>query len=98
MLNHVNIVSLDLFIHTPLINMEDRELCYFSQHLGWISYWFPVWEEVGGMHIIDPIKFPATGSWMNTFLHHPGIGDKLPAREAMIEYFQKRNKDISESN
>ena len=27
--NHVNIVSLDLFIHTPLINLEDRELCYF---------------------------------------------------------------------
>ena len=27
--NHVNIVSLDLFIHTHLINLEDRELCYF---------------------------------------------------------------------
>ena len=25
-------MSLDLFIHTPLINLEDRELCYFSQH------------------------------------------------------------------
>ena len=27
--NHVNIVSLDLLIHTPLINLVDRELCYF---------------------------------------------------------------------
>ena len=29
MSNHVNIVSLDLLIHTPLIYLEDRELCYF---------------------------------------------------------------------
>ena len=27
--NHVNIMSLDLFIHIPLINLEDKELCNF---------------------------------------------------------------------
>ena len=71
---------------------------YLDICLGWMSYWLPVWEEVGGMQIIDPIKFPATSSWMNTLLYHPVIGDNLPARDAMIEYFQKRSKDISESN
>ena len=25
-------VSLDLFIHTPLINLEDRELCNFTNN------------------------------------------------------------------
>ena len=71
---------------------------YLDICLGWMSYWLPVWEEVGGMQIIDPIKFPAISSWMNTFVHHPVIGDDLPARDAMIEYFQKRSKDISESD
>ena len=27
-------MSLDLFIHTPLINLKDRELCYFSPTTG----------------------------------------------------------------
>ena len=26
-------MTLDLFIHTPLINLEDRELCYFPNKL-----------------------------------------------------------------
>lgn len=70
---------------------------YLDICLGWISYWLPIWEEVGCMQIIDPIKFPATSSWIDTVLHHPVIRDNLPAREAMIVYVQKRSKDIYES-
>ncbi|WJZ87339.1 hypothetical protein VitviT2T_006726 [Vitis vinifera] len=70
---------------------------YLDICLGWLSYWLPIWEEVGCMQIIDPIKFPATSSWIDTVLHHPVIRDNLPAREAMIVYFQKRRKDIYES-
>lgn len=76
---------------------DERNIGYLDICLGWISYWLPVWEEVGCIQIIDPFKFPATTSWINAFLHHPVIADNLPPRDAMIEYFRKRSIDIFES-
>jgi glutathione S-transferase len=68
---------------------------YLDIALGWISYWLPVWEEVGSMQILDPLKFPATASWMNKFLNHPIIKDNLPPRQKMILYFHERSKILS---
>ncbi|KAG5029528.1 hypothetical protein AAZX31_05G150200 [Glycine max] len=56
--------------------------------LGWISYWLPVVEEVGSMHIIDPLKFPAITSWMTNFLSHRVIKDNLPPRDKMLVYYR----------
>ncbi|KAI7981582.1 putative glutathione S-transferase [Camellia lanceoleosa] len=68
---------------------------YLDLALGWISYWLPVWEEVGSMKIVDQIQFPNTTTWMNNFLKHPVIKDKLPPRDKMIVYFEKRSKEIA---
>ncbi|GMP77485.1 hypothetical protein CsSME_00033751 [Camellia sinensis var. sinensis] len=68
---------------------------YLDLALGWISYWLPVWEEVGSMKIVDQIQFPNTTAWMNNFLKHPVIKDKLPPRDKMIVYFKKRSKEIA---
>ncbi|KAA8527772.1 hypothetical protein F0562_035359 [Nyssa sinensis] len=67
---------------------------YLDLVMGWISYWLPVWEEVGSMKILDPQNFPSTTAWMNNFLSHPVIKDNLPPRDKMIVYFQKRSKEI----
>ncbi|XP_059630126.1 glutathione transferase GST 23-like [Cornus florida] len=66
---------------------------YLDLAIGWIPHWLPVWEEVGAMKIVDPLKFPATILWMNNFLNHPVIKDNLPPRDKMLVYFQKRNKE-----
>nr|AFK41941.1 unknown [Lotus japonicus] len=70
---------------------------YLDIAVGWISYWIHIWEEVGSIHIIDPLKFPATTAWMTNFLSHPVIKDTLPPRDKMIDYFHGRKKDLSET-
>ncbi|XP_059447618.1 probable glutathione S-transferase [Corylus avellana] len=68
---------------------------YLDIALGWISYWLPVWEEVGSIQILDPLTFPATTSWAKNFLNHPIIKDNLPPRQKMILYFHERSKFLS---
>ncbi|ESW31479.1 hypothetical protein PHAVU_002G241400 [Phaseolus vulgaris] len=70
---------------------------YLDIALGWISYWLPVWEEVGSMQIMDPLKFPATNAWITNFLSHPVIKDNLPPRDKMLVYFHSRRKALSSS-
>ncbi|KAF7146808.1 hypothetical protein RHSIM_Rhsim04G0177600 [Rhododendron simsii] len=57
---------------------------YLDIALGVISYWLPVWEEIGSMTIVDPIQFPATAGWMENFRNHPMVKDKLPPRDKMF--------------
>ncbi|KAL4277705.1 hypothetical protein AHAS_Ahas20G0333900 [Arachis hypogaea] len=65
--------------------------------IGWISYWIPVWEEVGSMKILDPLKFPAINAWITNFLSHPTINDTLPQRDKMVVYYHSRRKEVSPS-
>ncbi|KAF7144592.1 hypothetical protein RHSIM_Rhsim04G0181400 [Rhododendron simsii] len=67
---------------------------YLDIAIGWISYWLPVWEEVGSMTIVDPTRFPATAGWTENFCSHPAVKDKLPSRDKMVVYFQCRSKEI----
>ncbi|KAF7146480.1 hypothetical protein RHSIM_Rhsim04G0180800 [Rhododendron simsii] len=67
---------------------------YLDIALGWISYWLPVLEEIGSITIADPIQFPATAGWMENFSHHPMVKDKLPPRDEMVVYFQRRKEEI----
>ncbi|OIW00523.1 hypothetical protein TanjilG_24253 [Lupinus angustifolius] len=62
--------------------------------LGWISYWLPVFEEVGSMQIIDSSKHSATIAWMNNFLSHPVIKESLPPRDKTLAYFHTRRKAL----
>lgn len=70
---------------------------YLDLALGWISYWLPVFEEVGSMQIMDPLKFPATTAWITNFLSHPVIKENLPPRDNMLVYFHGRRKALSSS-
>ncbi|KAL5542270.1 hypothetical protein UlMin_009983 [Ulmus minor] len=68
---------------------------YLDIAMGWIGYWLPVWEQVGCMSILDPLKFPATSAWAKRFISHPLIKHNLPPREEMLVYFDKRSKELS---
>lgn len=64
--------------------------------LSWISYWVPIWEEVGSIQILNPEKFPALTAWKSKFLDHPVVKDSLPPRDKMILHFHKlcKKKEI----
>ncbi|KAK7359186.1 hypothetical protein VNO77_01135 [Canavalia gladiata] len=66
---------------------------YLDIALGWIAYLIPVWEEVGSMQIIDPLKYPATTAWIPNFLSHPVIKDTLPPRDKMLVYYHSRKNN-----
>ncbi|KAI8560926.1 hypothetical protein RHMOL_Rhmol04G0294100 [Rhododendron molle] len=67
---------------------------YLDIAIGWISYWLPVWEEVGFTTIVDPIRFPATAGWAENFRNDPVVKDKLPPRDKMVVYYQWQSKKI----
>ncbi|XP_058735821.1 glutathione transferase GST 23-like [Vicia villosa] len=67
---------------------------YLDLALGWISYWLPVFEEVGCMQIVDPLKCSAITAWKANFLSHPVIKDNLPPRDNMLVYFHSRRKTL----
>ncbi|WJX47303.1 glutathione transferase [Trifolium repens] len=69
---------------------------YLDLALGWISYWLPIWEEVGSMQVLDPLRCPAISSWKNNFLSNPVIKDSLPPRDEMNVYFHSRRKTLLE--
>lgn len=68
---------------------------YLDIAAGWISYWLPVWEEVGSMKIVDTQQFPAISSWMHRFINHPVIKDNLPPRDKMTVYFNSRREVLT---
>ncbi|CAJ2677347.1 unnamed protein product [Trifolium pratense] len=63
---------------------------YLDLALGWITCWLPVWEEIGSLQVLDPLKCPNISSWKTNFLSHPMIKDNLPPRDEMIAYCHRR--------
>ncbi|XP_054819788.1 probable glutathione S-transferase [Prosopis cineraria] len=63
---------------------------YLDIAFGWMSYWLPVWEQVGNMQILDPFKCPNLALWMSNFLNDPIVKDTLPPRDKMVLYFHDR--------
>lgn len=72
-----------------------ESLGFLDIALGWISYWLPLWEEVGSIKIFDPIKFPGIALWMENFLSQPAINEILPPKDRAVEYFQERYAILS---
>nr|KYP36333.1 putative glutathione S-transferase [Cajanus cajan] len=68
---------------------------YIDIAFGWIPCWLPVWEEVGSMQIVEPLKHTAISAWINNFLSHPVISHNLPPRDKLLLYSQRRKKDFS---
>lgn len=68
---------------------------YLDLAFGWIPYWLPIWEEVGSMQIVDPLKHCAISAWNTNFLSHPIIKDCLPPRDKMLVYSHRRKNEFS---
>ncbi|KAB5531804.1 hypothetical protein DKX38_018474 [Salix brachista] len=65
----------------------DDNIGYFDLVMGWIPLWLNVMEEVGGMKLDDPQKFPSLHEWAQNFNEIPLIKDCLPPRDALVNYF-----------
>ena len=68
---------------------------YLDIIMGWMAHWLPIFEEVGPIKILDPLRFPATIAWANRFLDHHVVKDNLPPRDKMIVYFHSRRQVLS---
>ncbi|GFS31102.1 glutathione S-transferase TAU 1 [Actinidia rufa] len=71
-----------------------ENLGYLDLALGWITYLVPVWEDIGSITILDPVKFPCTTAWMQNFLNHPVIKEDFPPRDKTDFYFRTRREEI----
>lgn len=71
---------------------------YLDLALGWITCWLPIWEEIGSMQVLDPLKCPSISSWKINFLNHPVIKDNLPPKDKMISYCYRRIEEFSSTH
>ncbi|OAY55451.1 probable glutathione S-transferase [Manihot esculenta] len=63
---------------------------------GGIAYWLGLIEEVAGIKLLEPHKFPKLHAWTKNFIEVPIIKDNLPNRDDMLVFFkQAREKLLS---
>ncbi|KAG5236454.1 tau class glutathione transferase [Salix suchowensis] len=55
---------------------------------GWIAQWLEVLEEVAGVKLIEPQKFPRLHKWIENFKDEPIIQENLPGHDEMLVYFK----------
>ncbi|KAA3457292.1 putative glutathione S-transferase [Gossypium australe] len=56
---------------------------------GWIAIWLGAIEEVAGVQLSDPRKYPLLHNWMNRFRELDEIKDSLFPMEKLVRFFQK---------
>lgn len=65
-----------------------KKIGYLDLVIGWTSLWLNAMEEVGGMKLLVPEKFPSLSEWTQNFIRVPAIQDSLPPLENVVNYFQ----------
>ena len=59
-----------------------------------IAHWLGVIEEIVGIKLFEPHKFPRLHAWTNNFKEAPIIKENLPDRDQMVAYFKPRREKI----
>ncbi|KAJ8763966.1 hypothetical protein K2173_003748 [Erythroxylum novogranatense] len=61
---------------------------------GGVAYWLDVMEQVGGVKVFEPHKFPRLSSWIRNFKEASVFKDNLPDREKMVAVLKHRREMI----
>ncbi|KAL5784462.1 hypothetical protein ACOSQ2_006854 [Xanthoceras sorbifolium] len=64
---------------------------------GSILYWLCVNEEVLGVKLFEPHKFPRLHKWFQNFQEVPVIKHNLPNRDNLIVFFKRRRESLEAS-
>lgn len=68
---------------------------YLDFVMAYISYIVPAWEEVAGVKVLDPIKFPAIAAWSNNFLDHPVVkAEYMPPVDETVSFYRKLAEEM----
>ncbi|KAF2285580.1 hypothetical protein GH714_005625 [Hevea brasiliensis] len=59
-----------------------------------IAHWLQVIEEVVGIKILEPHKFPRLHAWTKTFKEAPIIKDNLPNQDEMLVFFKQAREKL----
>ncbi|WCJ24172.1 glutathione S-transferase TAU 12 [Euphorbia peplus] len=65
---------------------------------GGIAQWLGVIEEVGGVKVLDPHKFPKLHKWIQSFKQALIICENRPDEEEMVPFFKSRREMILASS
>ncbi|KAJ6734504.1 GLUTATHIONE S-TRANSFERASE [Salix purpurea] len=57
---------------------------------GWMARWLEVIEELAGVKLFEPQKFPRLHAWMKDFKDEPVIKGNLPGHDEMLVYFKHK--------
>uniref|UniRef100_A0A6N2MV65 Glutathione S-transferase n=1 Tax=Salix viminalis TaxID=40686 RepID=A0A6N2MV65_SALVM len=57
---------------------------------GWMARWLEVLEELAGVKLLEPQKFPRLHAWMKDFKDEPIIKENLPGHDEMLVYFKHK--------
>lgn len=61
---------------------------------GLIAHWLGVVEEVVGIKLLEPHKFPKLHAWTKNFIEVPIIKDNLPNRDDMLVFFKQAREKM----
>ena len=59
---------------------------------GGIAYWLGIIEDVVGMKLLEPHKFPRLNRWIENFKQVPVIKENLPDRGSTFAYLKRRRE------
>lgn len=62
---------------------------------GCLSHWLEGLEEIVGMKLIEPKKFPLLHSWMQNFKEVPLIKENLPDYEKLLLHLERRRQEYA---
>ncbi|KAK6255081.1 hypothetical protein SCA6_016386 [Theobroma cacao] len=59
---------------------------------GGLAHWLGIIEDVAGMKLVEPHKFPRLNQWIENFKQVPVIKENLPDRDATFAYLKCRRE------
>ncbi|KAL6009620.1 hypothetical protein ACLOJK_000048 [Asimina triloba] len=63
-----------------------EKMCVLDIVVGCGSYWLWVFEEVAGVKLLDPNRFPRFHSWLQDFEDQKEVKEIMPATHRLLEY------------
>lgn len=55
-----------------------------------IAYWVEILQDIPGIQLINPHKFPNVYRWSHDFSSHPLIKEALPPRDKLYAFFKPK--------
>ncbi|XVF42841.1 hypothetical protein PTKIN_Ptkin01aG0397800 [Pterospermum kingtungense] len=66
-----------------------KKIGFLDIAFGWIAIWFPAFDEVAGVQLLNPDKYPLLEHWKNKFRELHVVKDSLHPTEKLVRFLKK---------